>query len=64
MCYLMGTGESAGTPTRRAESLLGRARGSKGRPGLDLGKTLRTNKDNSALLQIAGEGEDPIQESR
>lgn len=38
-------------------------KGSKGRFGLDLGKTLCTNKDNSALLQIARESEDPIQES-
>lgn len=27
LCYLMGTGDSEGTLTRRAESLLGRARG-------------------------------------
>lgn len=37
-------------------------KGSTGRFGLDLGKMLYTNKDNSALLQKAGQSEDPIQE--
>jgi len=68
MCYLLGAGESEGTSPgglspcwteQEAETV----KGSKGRFGSDLGKTFCTNKDNSALLQIAGESVDPIQES-
>lgn len=66
LCYLIGTGESEGTPPGglnpcRAEQEAETVKGSKGWFDLDLGTTLCTNKDNSAFLQMAAEREDPIQ---